>query len=124
MTIKSIRLELARAKGHPTGDPRHAFVLRAPLDADGFLDKEAFMKARDLCSATKISPDTGDETGRLIHTRKGWAISYAPGDEDDEPFHSLGRHPLRPGEYVTITEHDGEERTFRVISVTPARLTA
>jgi hypothetical protein len=124
MTIKSIRLELARAKGHPAGDPRHAFILRAPLDLEGFLDKEAFMKARDLCSAVKISPDTGDEKGRLIHTRKGWAISYEAGDKDDEPIYSLGRHPLRVGEYVTITEHDGEERTFRVVSVENARLTA
>lgn len=124
MSIKSIRLELARAKDHPTGDPRHAFILRAPLDADGYLDREAFMKARDLCSATKISPDTGDETGRLIHTRSGWAISYEAGDDDDEPIFNLGRHALRPGEYVTITEHDGEERTFRVVSVEDARLKA
>ena len=123
MNLKSIRLELARAKEHPAGDPRHAFILRAPIDENGFLDKEAFLKERDLCSAVKISPDTGDETGRLIHTRKGWALSYAPGDEDDEPIFSLARHPLRPGEYVTITEHDGEERTFRVISVEDARIT-
>jgi len=122
MNLKSIRLELARAKGHPAGDPRHAFVLRAPLDENGFLDKEAFMNARDLCSAVKISPDTGDETGRLIHTRKGWALSYAPGDEDDEPIFNLARHPLRPNEYVTITEHDGEERTFRVVSVEDAKV--
>lgn len=124
MTIKSIRLELARAKDHPTGNPHHAFILRAPLDANGFLDKEAFMKARDLCSAVKISPDTGDETGRLVHTRHGWAISYAPGEDDDEFIFNLARHPLRAGEYVTITEHDGEERTFRVTAVEDVRLKA
>lgn len=124
MSLKSIHLELARAKDHPTGDPRHAFILRAPLDEQGFLDKEAFMKARDLCSATKVSPDTGDESGRLIHTRHGWAFSYAAGDKDDEPIFHLDRHPLRAGEYVTITEHDGEERTFRVRSVEDARLKA
>jgi hypothetical protein len=124
MTIKSIRLELARAKDHPNGDSHHAFVLRAPLDANGFLDKEVYMKNRDLCSATKISPDTGDETGRLIHTRSGWAISYAAGEDDDEGIFNLGRHPLRVGEYITITEHDGEERTFRVASVENTRIRA
>ena len=124
MTLKSIRLELARTKDHPAGDPRHAFILRAPLDAKGFLDKEAFIKMRDLCSATKLSPDADDETGRLIHTRRGWAISYVAGDDDDEPIFNLGHHPLRVGEYVTITEHDGEEQTFRVVSVEDARLRA
>ena len=124
MTLKSVRLELARAKDHPAGDPRHAFVVRAPVDSYGFLDNEAFNKSRDLCSVTKISPDTGDETGRLIHTRKGWAFSYAAGDQDDEPIFNLARHPLRTGEYVTITEHDGEERTFRVVSVDDVRLSA
>jgi hypothetical protein len=124
MNIKSIHLELARDRDHPSGNPRHAFILRAPLNAQGFLDKEAFLKARDLCSATKLSPDTGDETGRLIHTRRGWAISYEAGDKDDEPIFNLDRHPLRTGEYVTITEHDGEERTFRITSVEDARLKA
>jgi hypothetical protein len=28
--------------------------------------------------------------------------------------------PLSPGEYVSITEHDGVQRAFRVLMVTPA----
>ena len=45
----------------------------------------------------------------------------APGDirtEDDEPIFKFDRHSFVPGEYVSITEHDGVTRPFRVISVT------
>lgn len=124
MGLKVIRLELARTKEHPDGDARFSYVFRAPLTADGHLDPEGFKNSRDLCSVEKSDPETGDETGRLIHTPKGWAFSYAPGDDDDEGIYRLGSHLFRPGEYVTITEHDGEARPFRVVSVKDVTLSA
>ena len=122
MTLKVIRLELARTKGHPEGDPHHAYVLRAPLSPDGHIDTEQFKLLSDLCSVTKFAPGNDDETGRLLRTRSGWAFSYAPGTDDDEPLYRLGSHFFRAGEYVTITEHDGVARTFRVVSVDNAAL--
>jgi hypothetical protein len=51
---------------------------------------------------------------------KGWRFDYDSSDDsDDEPFFRLDRHPLTPGAYVSITEHDGEQRPFKVVSVTP-----
>lgn len=117
MTLKVIRLELARTKDHPEGDPNHAYVFRAPLTPDGHLDSDKFKEAADLCSAVKFVPDEGIENGRLIRTRGGWAFSYAAGDEDDEPIFRLGSHVFREGEYVTITEHDETPRPFRVVSI-------
>ena len=36
------------------------------------------------------------------------------GDEDDEPIFRFDSHVFADGEYVTITEHDGEDRVFKV----------
>ena len=37
--------------------------------------------------------------------------------DEDEPLFKLDRHTLVQGEYVSITEHDGVLRTFRVVGV-------
>jgi hypothetical protein len=50
----------------------------------------------------------------VIHKRAGWAFSYAMGDRDDENVYHLERHPLRVGEYVTVTEPDGGRLPYRV----------
>ena len=37
--------------------------------------------------------------------------------EKDEPIFRFGEHVFNEGEYVTITEHDGVARPFRVVWV-------
>lgn len=116
-----IRLELARTKDHPDGDSRHGYELVAPLDAEGHLDVEAWRHSRAACTVHRFAPGTDDETGRLVHTRGArWAFSYRPGDDDDEPVYRLADHRFRVGDYVSITEHDGVTRPFRVVSIRPA----
>ena len=115
--MKQIRLELARSAAFPTGDPRHGYVFRAPLAADGKLDEGAYKSSAQLCTVRRFAPNADDETGQLVHTARGWAFSYAPGEDDDESIYRLGGHIFKPGEYVTITEHDGKEHTFRVAAV-------
>jgi hypothetical protein len=123
MTLKLIRLELARTREFPNGDPRHGYELRAPLTRDGRLDAAAYMKSAQLCTARHFRPDGDDEHGELIRTRPGdWALSYDLGEADDEPIYRLGDHRFLEGEYITITEHDGEARVFRVVSVTDVPL--
>jgi hypothetical protein len=62
-----------------------------------------------------------DEEGHLVHHRgHRWAFHYEGMPEDDEePIFRFDRHSFVPGEYVSITEHDGAQRTFRVVAVTP-----
>ncbi len=118
MEIKSIRLELARDKDHPAGDPTHAYVFRAPLDAAGHLDDTRWSDVRNLCVVRRIEDGSEVESGLLRRTGNGrWVFSYVPGEEDDEPIFRLSKHVFQPGEYVSITEHDGVERTFRVAAV-------
>jgi hypothetical protein len=65
------------------------------------------------------------EHGTLFHRADGkWVFSYEAGDDaDDEPIFRFDRHAFVKGEYVSVTEHDGVTRPFRVAAVeTPVSL--
>jgi hypothetical protein len=116
--LRSVRLELARVAGSPAGDPECGYELVAPLDDDGHLDAAAWRQQRARCTVRRFWRGEADEAGELLHTRGGrWVFSYRPGTEDDEPIFRMDRHSFAPGEYVSITEHDGVTRPFRVVSV-------
>ncbi|UYN98022.1 MAG: hypothetical protein KIT25_21755 [Enhydrobacter sp.] len=118
MALKKIRLELARTPEFPEGSRMHGYEFTAPLDARGHLDAKGWATAKDSCTVLRFAPNQDDEHGTLIHRRDGsWAFSYAPGDDDDEPIFKFDRHVFVPGEYVTVTEHDGIARPFRVATV-------
>jgi hypothetical protein len=119
MALKLIRLDLARTKDHPEGDSGHAYEFRAPLDASGHLDQAAWPAVKDLCVVRHFEKGIEVEKGLLLRTKGGaWVFSYALGDDDDEPIFKFSSHAFKPGEYVSITEHDGEQRAFRVVKVT------
>ncbi len=118
--LKTIRLELARTAEHPAGDPRHGYEFHAPLDADGHIDAAAWRKARDRCTVRRFSPGADDEHGHLIHTQgRRWVFHYDLDSEpeDDEPGYRFDSHAFKVGEYVSLTEHDGETRPFVVVRV-------
>ncbi len=120
MVLKTIRLELARTRAYPEGDPEHGYELVAPLDRAGRLDAEAWRSTKADCTVRRFARNQLDEHGHLIHTRhRTWAFSYRAGEEDDEPVYRLTDHRFREGDYVSVTEHDGEARPFRVVSVRP-----
>jgi len=109
-----IRLDLARTTDHPEGSAAHSYLLRLPLDEHGIVDRHAVGAAPERCTVLRSWPDEPDVHGYLRHGSKGWVFSYAPGEADDEPIFHLETHPLRLGEYVTITETDGTHLCFRV----------
>lgn len=115
--LKRIRLELARMPGFPEGASDCGYDFVAPLDVEGHLDAAAWKEHRERCSVKRFWRGERPETGHLVHKRDRWLFSYKDGDEDDEPIFRFDRHVIRPGEYLSITEHDGETRTFRVASV-------
>lgn len=50
---------------------------------------------------------------------ENWYFWYDEADEGPaEPVFKLGAHELRPGEYVTVREGDGDVLTFRVDEAT------
>lgn len=121
MSLKRIRLELARTPEFPQGSANHGYEFIAPLDARGHLDSGGWTKAKAACTVRRFTASEPDEHGVLIHRKDGaWAFSYEPGDDDDEPIFRFDKHLFNVGEYVTVTEHDGVARPFRVVAVAPA----
>jgi hypothetical protein len=116
--MKRIRLELARNKDYPDGSADHGYEFRAPLAPDGHIDLDGWDGAAQLCTVHHFWGTELDERGQLVRMPDGrWAFSYVPGEEDDEPIFRFDSHVFAVGEYVTITEHDGEDRVFKVVSV-------
>ena len=117
MNWKSIRLELARTKDYPEGSASRAYLLRLPLDEDGLIDEQALRRSPALATVHRHWPNEPDMSGYVIRTPNGWALSYEPGEDDDEAVYHLETHPLRMGEYITLTEPDGRQLPFRVASL-------
>jgi hypothetical protein len=121
MSLRRIRLELARNAEYPEGSANHGYAFVAPLTDDGHLDPAGWKEARSDCTVRRFWAGDDDEHGHLVHHRgHNWAFHYAGMAEDDEePIFRFDRHRFVVGEYVSITEHDGVQRTFRVAEVVP-----
>jgi len=122
MSLKRIRLTLARDPDAPVGNDHCGYQFVAPIQADGHIDVEGWRKHKADCSVRRFWQGEDDEHGHLIHTRgRTWAFHYdIDGDaDDDEPGYKFDSHVFKPGEYVSIREHDGRMRTFKVAAVEP-----
>lgn len=118
MALRNIRLELARDHDFPNGSPERGYEFSAPLTDDGHLDQDEWRDVKEQCTVRRFWHGEDDEHGHLVHRGRGWSFHYdeEPVDED-EPLFKLDRHILIEGEYVSITEHDGVLRTFRIARV-------
>jgi len=123
--LKRIRLNLARSKEFPAGSARHGYEFVAPLDATGHIDVELWKKHREHCGVRRFWGDE-EAVGRLVHKPGGseharWVFDYdQSAEEDDEAGYRFGSHAFRTGEYVSISDEDGEMHTFQVASAEPA----
>jgi hypothetical protein len=121
MALKRIRLELARTHDQPEGNPSCGYEFTAPLDKKGKLDPRQWANDKDKCTVRRFWVDADDEHGRLTHHRgSDWAFTWPGGQGDEEPIFRFDKHAFVAGEYVSVTEHDGIQRPFRVVEVHPA----
>lgn len=120
MALQRIRIELARDHDFPSGSRERGYDFVAPLDAEGQIDAAEWRSERARCRVKRFWPGTASEVGHLVHKPGGaWAFHYDihGAVDDDETGYRFGKHTFKPGEYVSIREHDGVLRTFRVVSV-------
>lgn len=122
MSLSRIVMRLARNPGSEFGgDDRRGYTLTAPLTSEGRLDGEAFAKARAECTVRRFAPDEDAVMGRLARRGQNWFFDYDQGSsDDDEPVHRLGDHRFVVGEYVTVTDEDGQPLTYKIVEVQKA----
>lgn len=121
MSLKRVRLELARDAEFPEGSPNHGYEFNIPLLDDGSIDVANLRPLEQLCTVVHFWGNRETEHGQIVSLPNGqWAFSYAVGEDDDEPIYHMTDHLFRQGEYVSITDHSGVARTFRVVSVDTA----
>jgi hypothetical protein len=118
MTMKRIKLELARDHEFPDGSRERGYEFAAPLDDAGYIVHDEWRMERKRCRVIRVWPGEKHQLGLLVHRGGGWAFDYDPNStDDDEPGFKFDRHRFVPGEYVSIRERDGTLRTFRVVAV-------
>ncbi len=123
MPLMRIRLEMARNEGYPEGSSHHGYEFNAPLTDDGHISKQVWNEHAADCTVRRFWGDEEEEHGRLIHFGDRWVFHYTGHDvDDDEPIFRMGDHEFKVGEYISITEHDEEMYTFKVVSVSPSPL--
>jgi hypothetical protein len=121
MSLHKIRLELARTPEFPEGSADCGYEFIAPLDRAGHLDSRAWSRDKEKCTVRRFWLRENDEHGRLRHHPGGvWAFSYR-GEESEEPIFRLDKHVFQTGAYVSVTEHDGIARPFKVVDVEATR---
>lgn len=115
LTRVILRLGRNPDAGFPDGNDDYGYVIHAPLDADFMLDEALWREKREQCTVRRFHPHETAADGWLRHRGGNWYFWYDEADEGpDEPLFKLGSHELRPGEYLTVREGDGDVLTFRV----------
>lgn len=118
MAWHRIRMVLARTHDFPDGSESRGYELVAPLTADGHLDEPTWRNDKKRATVQRFWEGEPNEDGNLIHTRhRTWAFSYEPGEDDDEPIFRLETHSFVEGEYMSVTEHDGQTLPFKIVQI-------
>lgn len=117
-----VLLALSAGPGFPQGSPGHRYDMDLALDPAGRPDAAAWATDPEPWRARRIAPDADPVEGDVQHDPDGgWTIRFygsAPeGPDVPESRLEFGTEPVRPGEYVTVTEPDGREFVYRVVGV-------
>jgi hypothetical protein len=122
MAVMRVTLALAAGPGFPDGSTEHRYAIDLALDAGGHPDPAAWTADPEPWRAERVTPGAEPVQGDVQHEPDhGWSIRFfgaaAEGPDAPEARFDCGPDPVRPGEYVTVTEPDGSEWTYRVVAV-------
>ncbi|MHA1524232.1 MAG: hypothetical protein ACTSY1_07465 [Alphaproteobacteria bacterium] len=118
MSLKNIRLELARTSKFPSGSKQHGYVFTAPIDESGRIDAVEWSQSCQSCLVIRFWAGEADKVGHVVHKAGGqWAFIYQSRGEErsvcfDEQIFALGK-------FITINGQGDEQRTFKVTRVDP-----
>jgi hypothetical protein len=116
-SIRHVRMELAREKGHPAGERDDGYDILAPLDQEGRLDPAEWKANAGACRVRRFRRGQEDRIGRLRRKPGGaWYFDYEEGEADDELSFRFNEERFVPGEYVSLS-NAGETHTYRIVSV-------
>jgi hypothetical protein len=126
----TVTLALAHGPGFPDGSPEHRYELRVILDSRGCLDPKAWLADPEPWPTRRTAPGGAVQRGDVQHDPDhGWYVTFVPsgdgggggggGGDPDAPVHHVlhATGPMRPGEYLTITEPDGRDYEYRIVGV-------
>jgi hypothetical protein len=112
--FRHVKLLLARAEGHPQGEPGEGYDLLVPLDDNGRLDADTWRKHQSACRVRRFTREGDARIGRLRRKPGGqWYFDYEAGESDDEIGFRLGDERFMTGEYVSV----GRAHTMRTYQV-------
>ncbi|MBR0671621.1 hypothetical protein [Neoroseomonas soli] len=120
--MATVILALAAGPGFADGSPGHRYEIELSLDPGGRPDAAAWLADSNPWRARRIVPEAAPVQGDVQYDPDhGWSIRFygasAEGPDAPETRFDCGPDPVRPGEYVTVTEPDGREYTYRVVGV-------
>lgn len=107
-------MELASNGEFPRGSAGRAYLLRVPLADDGQIDSESLDNEPNRAVVRRFWANEADRIGHLIRTPTGLAIDY---ESDGAELFPFGATSIRLGEELALTDLDGRERHFRVVSM-------
>jgi hypothetical protein len=76
MNWKTIRLELAATDAFPKGSVGRGFLIRAPMDAEGRIDEQSFLRTPHRAKVRRVWPNEPDESGKLVRLNGHWALRF------------------------------------------------
>lgn len=115
MTWKTVRLELARSVAFPKGTPSRAYLLRVPLDENGFIDGVTLAQSPSRATAHRFWSSEPDQFGDVERADGHWILRCSC--QAGEFQFRMPVQPLRLDEEINIEEPDGTTNPFRVASI-------
>ncbi len=109
---------LASGPGRPAGDLRCGIEVDLCLTAGSLPDPHA-CEAETPWRVRRFWPDRPDWRGYLIPLDENRWGMRGTGDPDD-PVRELEGRVFRPGEYLMLRRPNGDELSFRIVSVEAA----
>lgn len=113
MNWQTIRLELGRTREFPNGSASRAYLLRAPLNAEGEIDEQALLALPEQATVRRLWPSEPDVSGHLTRIGDKWAFVGGRNGAERKVISEIEALRISEGAMLMLRER-GQELPFRV----------